>query len=71
MLERLKAGLHYATWLQATRRLRKVKTELCCLQRGCMQHLLHVYTMQHGCSDETLICLQPTVWRHSYIAMEA
>ena len=57
----VKAGLHYATRLQATRRLRKVKTERCCLQCGCMQHLLHVYNRQHGCSDETLICLQATV----------
>ena len=67
----LKAGLHYATPLQATKRLRKVKAERCCLQRCCLQHLLHVYTMQHGCSDYTLICLQPTVWHHSYIAMDA
>ena len=66
-----KAGLHYATRLQATRRLRKVKAERCCLQRGCMQNLWHVYTMQHGCSDDTLICLQATVWRHSYIARVA
>jgi len=50
---KLKAGLHYATGLQATRRLRKVNAERCCLQRGCMQCLLLANTMQHGCRDET------------------
>ena len=49
---KLKAGLHYATGLQATRRLRKVNAERCCLQRGCMQCLLLANTMQHGCRDE-------------------
>ena len=27
-----------------------------------------MFTLQLGCSDDTLICLQSTVWRHSYIA---
>ena len=62
---KLKACLHYATRLHATRRLRKVKGQRCCLQRGCLQYLLHVYTTQHGCCDEPLTGPQPTVWRHS------
>ena len=66
----VKAGLHYGTRCKQ-RRLRKVKAERSCLQRGCMQQFLYVYTMQHGCSDDTLICLHATVWRHSHIAMEA
>ena len=36
-----------------------------------MQYLLHVYTMQQGCCDDTLTGLQPTVWRHSYLATKA
>ena len=63
--KRFKACLHYATRLHATRRLRKVKGQRCCLQRGCLQYLLHVYTTQHGCCDEPLTGPQPTVWRHS------
>ena len=66
----VKAGLHYATRLKAARRLRKVKAEGYCLQRGCLQYVLRVYTMQHGCCDDTLTGVQPTGWRHSNIATE-
>ena len=39
----VKAGLHYATRLHATRRLRKVKGQRCCLQRGCLQFGVAVF----------------------------